>query len=573
MVQFSTSLAILAGTAVLIAGVIRARRFRSPRLPRGFRKAKTSVSDPPPRSSQVPVNRDRFSSSKIPRDLDCIVVGSGIGGLTCAAVLSKVGLKVLVLEQHYVAGGFTHAFEDQGFEFETGIHYIGQSISSGRTMLDLAVSKKVEWAPMAGPGQTFDRFLFGEKEFCLRVGVENFRADLKARFPSEAAAIDAYLSLLRRSSIHSAVYLMTKLLRPWWLRAVVSPVVRWLTGLRGALQKTVYQTLRELTSNEELIAVLCGQCGDYGLPPSEASFFIHELVAHHYLNGGYFPVGGTSTIAEAIIPSVEKAGGRVLVGKRVSRILVQGCGRGRRVWGVEMEDGTQIPAPTVVSDVGVINTYCRLLNPDMDVRPFFPLDRFLQDAQPSYSSVIVFVGLRGTAQELGLERCNVWVQQDPVVVFGDTDPLSTPPAVFISSGSAKDPQWPERHPDRSTVVLVTLAKMEWFRQWERLPQGHRGEDYTALKDRFAEAMLEQGLFRAYPSCRGCVEYVQVGTPCSVQHFSGYRDGEIYGLRCDPKRFAWEVTPETFLPGLYLTGQDVLTAGFMGALAAGVLTAC
>ena len=71
-------------------------------------------------------NKNRYSHKKIPNNIDVIVIGSGIGGLTTAGLLSKTGKKVLVLEQHYVAGGTTHSFVDKGIEHETGIHYIGK---------------------------------------------------------------------------------------------------------------------------------------------------------------------------------------------------------------------------------------------------------------------------------------------------------------------------------------------------------------------------------------------------------------------------------------------------------------
>ena len=71
------------------------------------------------------INRDGFSMKKIPLDIDTIVIGSGIGGLTTAGLLSRVGQTVLVLEQHYIAGGSTHCFNDGSYEFDTGIHYVG----------------------------------------------------------------------------------------------------------------------------------------------------------------------------------------------------------------------------------------------------------------------------------------------------------------------------------------------------------------------------------------------------------------------------------------------------------------
>ena len=90
-------------------------------LPKGFRHARAS--GVPPRQS-LP-NRDRYSRKKVPPASDAIVIGSGMGGLSCAALMARAGRRVLVLEQHYIAGGATHAFKDGGYEFDTGVHYVG----------------------------------------------------------------------------------------------------------------------------------------------------------------------------------------------------------------------------------------------------------------------------------------------------------------------------------------------------------------------------------------------------------------------------------------------------------------
>ena len=89
---------------------------------------------------------------KVPANLDAIIIGSGIGGLATAAILAKEGKKVLVLEQHDLAGGNLHTFTDKGYEFDTGVHYIGgqigQKCAQLRNMLDYTSDGKVEWEPM-----------------------------------------------------------------------------------------------------------------------------------------------------------------------------------------------------------------------------------------------------------------------------------------------------------------------------------------------------------------------------------------------------------------------------------------
>src|SRR5262249_20597694 len=121
--------------------------------------------------------------------------------------------------------------------------------------------------------------------------------------------------------------------------------------------RTTWDVLSSLTKDEKLIGVLTTQYGDYGLPPKQSSFAIHAIVARHYFEGGSYPVGGSESIAESIIPLIEASGGQVLIKAEVAEILVE---KGRAV-GVRLVNGDRIEAKTVVSDAGVANTFGRLL--------------------------------------------------------------------------------------------------------------------------------------------------------------------------------------------------------------------
>ena len=120
---------------------------------------------------------------------------------------------------------------------------------------------------------------------------------------------------------------------------------------------TTREVLEELTSNQELIGVLTGQWGDYGLPPGRSSFAIHAQVVRHYMWGACYPVGGSSAFARSMAPLIESNGGEVIYQAAVEEILVSG---GRAI-GVRLADGRCLDAPTVVSDAGLHNTYLRLL--------------------------------------------------------------------------------------------------------------------------------------------------------------------------------------------------------------------
>ena len=129
---------------------------------------------------------------------DAIVIGSGIGGLAAAASLAKhSGKRVLVLERHYVAGGFTHAFHRPGYEWDVGVHYIGQvrdPASTLRRIFDHITGGRLKWNPMP---EVYDRVRIGDREYEFVAGLERFRDRLKSYFPSETAAIDRYLQAVQ----------------------------------------------------------------------------------------------------------------------------------------------------------------------------------------------------------------------------------------------------------------------------------------------------------------------------------------------------------------------------------------
>src|SRR5688572_68895 len=239
----------------------------------------------------------RYRTGRAPGPWDAIVIGSGIGGLACAALLSKLGRKVCVLEQHYTAGGFTHSYEREGYEWDVGVHYIGETHkpwSQLRRLFDVVSDGQLQWAPMDA---VYDRILIAGRRYDLVAGKENFAEELKQHFPAESNAIDRYVELVYKVARSVSRYFMGQALPPRVARAYAG--VRERLVPREALL-TTRAVLESLTQNQELIAVLTGQWGDYGLPPAQANFMMHASLVKHYFGGGNFPVGGSWKIAATI---------------------------------------------------------------------------------------------------------------------------------------------------------------------------------------------------------------------------------------------------------------------------------
>jgi all-trans-retinol 13,14-reductase len=144
--------------------------------------------------------------------------------------------------------------------------------------------------------------------------------------------------------------------------------------------------------------------------------------------------------------------------------------------------------------------------------------------------------------------------------------------VYISFPSAKDPSWSARRGDTATLEVVSFVPYDRFRAWESEPWKKRGADYEALKARYAERLLSV-LYEHVPQVRGRVAYSELSTPLSTRHFANHPSGEIYGANFTPERFRLKwLGARTPIRGLYLTGQDVVAHGVVGALYAGVVTA-
>jgi all-trans-retinol 13,14-reductase len=509
-----------------------------------------------------------LKQAKLAETWDAIVIGSGIGGLTAAVLMGMhAGKRVLVLERHYVAGGFTHAFHRPGYEWDVGLHYIGQmqdENSAVRRAFDHVTEGKIRWQAMP---EIYDRFIIEGRRFEYAAGLERFREGLAQSFPSEMRAIDRYIAAVRACNRASGLYNAEK--------AVPAPVAALAGGLmRAPYMRWAKQTTREViesfTKNRELIGVLTGQWGDYGLPPGKSSFAVHAKIAEHYFGGASYPVGGAGAIAAAIIPQVERNGGVVATSAEVASILLDGA----KAIGVRMSDGREFRSDTVLSDAGAANTFERLLPPNLPALD--SLRRQLRRLQPSTAHISLYVGLSQSDAALGLQGTNLWVypsfDHDANVEQFERNFDAPLPVVYLSFPSAKNPDFQRRHPGKSTVEAITLLPYAAFDRWEETRWKRRGDEYGAFKERLGARLLAE-LERQAPSVVGNIAYTELSTPLTTRHFMNYGHGEIYGIASTPDRFLMrELGARTPIRGLYLTGQDAACLGVVGAMFGGVIGA-
>jgi all-trans-retinol 13,14-reductase len=496
---------------------------------------------------------------------DAIVIGSGLGGMTTAALLAKAGKKVLILERHYVPGGFTHTFKRKGFEWDVGVHYVGQvqdSKSILRKIFNYVGDNKIKWAPM---GSVYDRAIIEGDHYEFVVGREEQIQKLVEYFPKEEKAIRQYMKLVSSVAASSAWFFGEKTMPPF-LSNTIGRLLRF--RFEKYSKFTTLEVLNKLTTNKKLISVLTIQCGNYGLAPNESSFGIHSVVVDHYINGGCYPSGGARSIQKAILEGFHTLGGTLVLQAEVRNFVMEKD----KVVGVELVDGQKFFAPKVISNTGVRNTFKKLLPPEFSIPE--NIKSALYDVKPSAAHVCLYIGLSASDSELNLPKNNIWIYDDydfsKLDQASNGDPLSNRGLTYICFPSSKDPQWKDK--SKATIQVIAPCSYERVRDWQEKPQGDRGNDYLEYKNAITKK-LTQKLLTVVPQVKGKIAFSELSTPLSTKHFSNYSTGEIYGLEHTPKRFTYKfLRPQTFIKGLYLTGQDIVTVGVGGALYSGVLAA-
>jgi all-trans-retinol 13,14-reductase len=494
---------------------------------------------------------------------DAIVIGSGASGLSAAAALAHCDKRVLVLEQHWLAGGLTQTYRHGRWQFCPGVHYLagvgpgpGPEAQIGR-LLDWLSAGALAFADCGNP---YDIVRLPGFEFGIECPEQRYRDALLARFPAQQVAIDHWFEEMHAAR-RAAMAMFTIRGAPAWL----SGVLRWWRGAEVAnwSQRTVAEALA-MVPDTRLRAVLGARWGDYGAPPATAPILEHALVTGAYDGGAWYPVGGPARFAETLLPIVTGAGGLCQLGASVEHIE---CEADRVVAVRYRRDGVEERADTrhVISTMGAINTVACLRR---NVAPGWRAR--VHELRSGLPYLALSLGLEGDIAAAGATRAQTWIYESEDIGRVWTAPDETDaPGLFVSFPSLKDPM----HEGGPTGVALALCEPQAFAPWlDTASEPARPSGYIELKARIEQRMIEQ-FARHFPALAALVRHHELSTPVTQRRYTRSPEGSMYGLDMDAARLASPALDvRTPVQGLLLAGQDVFGAGVPAAVVSGLLAA-
>lgn len=500
---------------------------------------------------------------------DAVILGAGIGGLACGALLAKEGLEVLVVERHDRPGGFVTDYERGGYLFQVPLVMSGCGRNCGVTRVAERLGLNVEFKRV----DPCMRFIYPEHDISLWSDVEEFKESLKDGFQPQTENINRFFRMARSAWKGMDTAMLRRPLGPGAALARLAYPLTHPATCRAARRRATWErSLESFLTDDRLKSVMSAPCALLGAPPWEISSYSMLWMLKGFTHGAWVPVGGYGALAEAFARSLIDSGGKLLLKHEAASVDTEAG----RVSEVELNPRTKVRTPVVVSDVDSARTFLRILGREGFSRAF--IER-VEERRVSLSGFAIHIGMARRIEEPEFSG-------GPVLVHPSYDHREMLDHV---SGREEFPE-PGRLPwvmmshsihdgslapsGSSTLnIMVPGVPYAFKNRWGAGEGGARGDEYRGIKERYAEVLVEAVASR-FPGLIGDVEAYDISTPVTYERYTMATDGCWF----DAAPVAGELPggrpgPDTQLKGLYVTGaKSVLGAGIHASVVSGLLAA-
>ncbi|HPG40318.1 MAG TPA: NAD(P)/FAD-dependent oxidoreductase [bacterium] len=464
--------------------------------------------------SAFPVNSKAATKSD---QYDAIIIGSGLGGLSCAAAFARQGFKPLVLEQHSKPGGYATSFKRKDFVFDVSLHSttVGERNNVYNFIQGFPEITDIEFVPHPDLYRT----IF--PDYDIRVPQKNlpgYIEILQGHFPEEKEGIAGIFADMQGLSDDISKYSRSN------GQVDMSKFPAEFPHLYKNFRNTWGQMVDARITNPKLKAIISSQWGYYGLPPAKLSPYYYAMPTLGYLQqGGYYPLGRSQNISDAFVSYIEAHDGKVLLNTQVNEILLK---NGMAI-GVKTKNGKQFQARVIVSNACAYDTFNKMIPDKQLVQDY---RNQMEKYSVSLSCFQIFLGLKkDLVGQLGIKDTEIFYNTDYDCDAAYTDMLN---ADMNNKGfglTLYDNLYKGYSPaGKNTLNIMNL---QGFAHWEPYQadylQGNK-KAYRAEKNRMARMLIQQVEESLLPGLSDAIEVMEIGTPLTnLLYTSNYR-GAIYG---------------------------------------------
>lgn len=483
---------------------------------------------------------------------DVIVLGSGLGGLTCASRLSKLGLKVGVFEKHHIPGGYATNFNRRGYNFDVSLHGIGALDKGGNTYNILnhcGVLNKIT------PIKNDIAYSISYKDKLINIPndlslYKNLLFDL---FPEEAKNINKLFKDINKFNRGFKKLILDKnssILKK--LNTDCLTFIRW-------SEKTTDEVVRSYVDNDDFIYIFTALWPYYGLPPKQLSalyYFIPWISYHIY--GKYYIKGGSQKLSDSMVEVIRENGGSVNLRSEVSSINCES----NSAKSITLKNGDTFTAKYIVSNINPINTL------SMTKNYIFPQKYKEKITSPTIGCSLsqLYIGLDCNPKEL-----NIPVEE--VFYFDAANPeenykLSIQSnykecGILVTNYSSMDESLNEYNKGVLTVTLI-----DNYNYWSK-----DKSEYTAQKENLKNILIDR-LEKKFPGIKSHIVVTELGTPKTMERYTNNINGAVYGYSQTIKQAGrHRLSTNTPINNLFLVGAWVNPGGgYEGSISSGMIVA-
>lgn len=461
-----------------------------------------------PRASQSQQGKDGY---------DAIIIGAGLAGLSCGAAFARQGFKPLVLEQHSKPGGYATTFNRGDFTFDVSLHSttVGERNGLRNLIYGFPEISDIEFVPHR------DLFRVIYPGHDIRVPQRNipeFTAILIKHFPEEKNGIKGLFEDMKGLSENISKLSRLKDQPDMSTFPVDFPY------LIRSMGKTWGDMVNARITNPKLRAIVSSQWGYYGLPPSKLSPFYYAMPTYGYLvGGGYYPIGRSQKISDALAGMITEKGGIVKLNSRVKQVIV----KDHAAVGVKTDKGDEYFARVIVSNASPHNTFLKMMNEEEFLKEYIET---MKGYSVSLSCFQVFLGLKSDLiKKTGMENSEIFYNTrydiEADYEASRTADMNDPGYALTLYDNLYKGYSPE---GKNTLNILILQGYDHWEKYEKDYFTGKKELYNKDKQRTADILIDKVEKTLLPGLREEIEVIEVGTPLTNVRYTGNYRGAVYG---------------------------------------------